>query len=73
MNMVCLLGSDKQPSNFTRPNGEQLTLGDVVREAQMRSHLSVARWNKMTCRKDDMTERLIQAVVDDWELESYGT
>ena len=73
MNNICLLGSDKQPSNFIKPDGEQFTLGDVVREAQMRSRLSVQQWNKMVNRKNEMSERLIAAVVKDWELEPYGT
>ncbi len=74
MNSICLLGSDKQPSNFIKPNGDKFTLGDVVREAQMRSRLSVQLWNKMYTRKDqgEKAERLIQAVVDDWELQPYG-
>lgn len=72
MNSICLLGSDIQPSNFVRPDGDKLTLGDVVREAQMRSRLSVQSWNRIVRRKGDMSERLIQAVVNDWELEPYG-
>lgn len=69
----CLLGSSTLPSTFKlrsdyRGTGRIVQLGEIVREGFRRSGLTVAAWNALVTRNPEVTDALLQVVVDDWGL-----
>lgn len=60
-----LLGSDIQPSVVAQPDGENVPLGDLVRAAVERAHLSAMGWNALP---QPAREMLIHAEISLWAM-----